>query len=327
MVAPPPETDVDPDDADVEDSPWDAAPERRSCEVPQAMRGQRLDKVLVTMAPEFSRSHLQGLIEQGHVQVDGWRATTASRKVLSGQFIEVELVPTAQSRAFHPERIALSIVYEDADLLVIDKAAGMVVHPAAGNWSGTALNALLAHHPGAARLPRAGIVHRLDKDTSGLMVVGKTLAAVTALSRAIAAREVHREYLAIVHGQVPAAAFSIEQPIARDPRSRIRMAVLAGGKPARTDVQRVAQAAGCCALRCTLHTGRTHQIRVHLAAQGNPLVGDSLYGGRAMLGLQRQALHAARLSFAHPGNSKALEFTAEPPDDFIRAWKAVAEPE
>ena len=246
--------------------------------------------------------------------------------MLAGQLIAVELVPTAESRAFRPETLALDVVFEDEHLMVINKVAGMVVHPAAGNWSGTVLNALLGRHRGAASLPRAGIVHRLDKGTSGLMVVGKTLAAVTALTRAIAAREVHRQYLAIVHGEVHPASFSIDAPIGRDPQSRVRMAILASGKPARTDIQAVACANGFSALRCTLHTGRTHQIRVHLAARGHPLVADAVYGGRPALSMTRQALHATRLAFVHPVSGQNLTFDALPPADLACAWGHVVAP-
>ena len=305
-------------------APWDEAPESRVREVPPALHGQRLDKAVVAMAEEFSRSHLQTLIAQGHVRVDGVVHRTASRKVLAGQRVELQLVPTAESRAFRPEPLPIAVVFEDTELMVVDKAAGMVVHPAAGNWSGTLLNGLLAHHRGAAALPRAGIVHRLDKDTSGLMVVGKTLVAVTALVRAIAAREVHREYRAIVHGAVAPTRFSIDAPIGRDPQARIRMAVLGSGKPARTDVECLAQAGGYSALRCTLHSGRTHQIRVHLAARGQPLVGDALYGGKPALGMARQALHATRLAFAHPVTAQALAFESAFPPDFAAAWQVVA---
>ena len=311
------------DDAETE-APWSAQPERREASVPAELHGQRLDKAVVAMANEFSRNHLQGLIEAGHVTVDGVPAGSASRKVLAGQVIAVELVPTAESRAFRPEALAIAIVFEDEHLLVVDKAAGMVVHPAAGNWSGTLLNALLAHQRGAAGLPRAGIVHRLDKDTSGLMVVGKTLPAVTALSRAIAAREVHREYLAISQGEVYPVQFSIEAPIGRDPQARVRMAIVASGKSARTDVQAVARADGFSALRCTLHTGRTHQIRVHLASRGHPLVADAVYGGRFALGMTRQALHATRLAFLHPVSGETASFDSAPPADFASAWRNVA---
>ena len=316
---------VDPaqDEFDSPDAPWNAEPEVRETMVVSALHAQRLDKAVVALADEFSRTHLQGLIEQGHVRLDGVVATSPSRKVAAGQLLRVELVPTAQSRAFRPEALPIDIVHEDEHLMVVNKVAGMVVHPAAGNWSGTLLNALLAHHAGAASLARAGIVHRLDKDTSGLMVVGKTLRAVTALSRAIAAREVSRQYLAIVHGEVQPAAFRVEAPIGRDPQSRIRMAVVGSGKPARTDVLALARQGGFSALQCTLHTGRTHQIRVHLSARGHPLIADAVYGGKPVLDMTRQALHATRLGFIHPVTGQELVFHADPPADFATAWRVV----
>jgi 23S rRNA pseudouridine1911/1915/1917 synthase len=323
MVQPPSQIEqtllAEPDDDD--------APERRAAVVTREFHGQRLDKALVAMADEFSRSHLQGLIEQGHVSVDGVVANSASRKVLAGQQIVVDLVPTPESRAFRAEALPLNIVFEDEHMMVIDKPAGLVVHPAAGNWSGTLLNGVLAHHTTAATLPRAGIVHRLDKDTSGLMVVGKTLPAVTALMRAIAAREVHREYLALVHGHLGQEAFRVDAPLARDPQSRVRMAVVASGKPAQTDVTRLAVTETAdgpvSAVRCKLHTGRTHQIRVHLASRGYPLIGDVMYGGHHALGMQRQALHAVRLGLSHPQTSEALWFDAGPPADLAQAWQQV----
>jgi 23S rRNA pseudouridine1911/1915/1917 synthase len=306
------------------EQPWDSEPERRRSLVPESLHGQRLDKALVSMAGEFSRSHLQSLIERGHVWLDGVPATTASRKVRAGQPLEVELMPTAESQAFRPEAMALEVVHEDAHLLVLNKPAGLVVHPAAGHWSGTLLNGLLARHVGAARLPRAGIVHRLDKDTSGLMVVAKTLPAMTGLVRAIAARQVHRQYLAIVHGELASADVAIDAPIGRDPQLRVRMAVVSSGKTARTDVHRIACARGFSLLRCTLHTGRTHQIRVHLSSRGHPLVGDAVYAGAPALGMRRQALHAERLEFAHPVTGQALSFESPPPPDFAQARAQLA---
>ena len=296
------------------------AVEVREAPVSAAQHGQRLDRTLVDLAPEFSRSHLQGLIQRGHVCVDGTVADTASRRVRAGQALRIELVPTDESLAFRPQPMALQVVFEDEHLLVIDKPAGLVVHPAAGNWSGTLLNGLLAHHAAAASLPRAGIVHRLDKDTSGLMLVGKSLPAVTALVRAIAARTVHRRYLALAHGVPADEHLVIEAPIGRDPLVRVRMAVVAGGRAARTDVTRLATRDGISALSCTLHTGRTHQIRVHLASRGHPLLADAVYGGRPALDLQRQALHATELRLAHPISGQALAFECPPPPDLAAAW-------
>ncbi|MDO9234524.1 MAG: RluA family pseudouridine synthase [Aquabacterium sp.] len=315
--------------------------ERRELLVPGSAHGQRLDVFLVTGASEFSRNHLKHLIEEGCVEVDGVLANSASRKVTQGQRVVVVLKPTAQSLAFVPEAMDFPIVFEDEHLMVVNKPAGLVVHPAAGNWTGTLMNGLLAHHAGAVNLPRAGIVHRLDKDTSGLMVVGKTLVAVTSLSRAIAAREVSRQYLALVLGLVP-EEFRVESSIGRDPATRVRMAVVPSGKSARTDVRRVLvgewapepgvgvkadqylPARPYSGVLCTLHTGRTHQIRVHLSSRRHPLVADALYGGPPALGMLRQALHATRLSFEHPITGEMLKFEAPLPPDMALAWQTLS---
>jgi 23S rRNA pseudouridine1911/1915/1917 synthase len=302
--------------------------ERRQMAVPAELHGSRLDKILVTVASEFSRNHLQGLIAQGHVRVDGVLQSSASRKLMAGQTVAIELAPTQESQAFKPQAMPLVIVFEDEHVLVVNKPAGLVVHPAPGNWSGTLLNGLLAHHAAAATLPRAGIVHRLDKDTSGLMVVGKTLAAVTALTRQIASRDVRRVYLALCHGQVERASQRIEAPVGRDPRSRVRMAVVASGRAALTDVERLAVWQGAdgrwiSAVRCKLGTGRTHQIRVHMASIGHPLLADATYGGTEVLGLTRQALHATQLGFKHPISAQPMVFNAELASDLTLAWQQV----
>lgn len=298
--------------------------ETRLCEVPAAMHGWRVDRALAQLMTEFSRSYLQQLMADGAVQLAGVAARKPSARVAAGQQLQVELRPTLQAQAFVAQPMALNVVFEDAHLLVIHKPAGLVVHPAAGNWSGTLLNGLLAHHAGAASLPRAGIVHRLDKDTSGLMLVGKSRQAVEALVRAIAARDVKRQYLALAHGAWKGQGeVLVDQPIGRDTHNRLRMAVLrgdaTGGKVAQTTVQPLDSNTLGCLVACKLHTGRTHQIRVHMGWLGHPLVGDTLYGGRVLWGMERQALHAARLRLLHPVDGRELDFCSEPPADFLAA--------
>jgi 23S rRNA pseudouridine1911/1915/1917 synthase len=295
--------------------------------VPAAAHGERLDRALAQLVPEFSRSYLQQLLEAGAVRLRGAVATKAAQRVKAGEAGEIELRPTPQSQAFVPEAIPLAVMHEDEHLLVIDKPAGLVVHPAPGNWRGTLLNALLARDAGARMLPRAGIVHRLDKDTSGLMVVARTRTAMDRLVAQIAAREVSRQYLALAHRpwQGPAQR-RVEAAIGRDPRNRLRMAVVDlarhSGKPAATVFRLLQQAEQGCALLCTLETGRTHQIRVHAAHVGHPLVADALYGGAPAVGLDRQALHAWRLAFAHPVTGASLAFHAPLPADLRGAWAA-----
>ena len=287
-----------------------------------ALHGVRLDKALVDLVPEFSRSYLQQLLEQGAVQLNQKVANKASVKVKLGDVISIEMRPTAQSQSFKPEAMDLDVVYEDAHLLVVNKPAGLVVHPAPGNWQGTLLNGLLAHHAGAATVPRAGIVHRLDKDTSGLMVVAKDRQTMDALVALIARRDVSRRYLALAHKawQGPQLQ-SVDAPIGRDPRNRLRMAVVDlaqhPGKEARTDITCWDSTDTHCLVHCKLHTGRTHQIRVHMLSLGHPLVADALYGGAQAGGMQRQALHAFRLSFVHPVTGESLELAAQPPADFL----------
>lgn len=307
------------DDAELES-------ERRALSVEVVHHGDRLDRVLALLLPAFSRAYLQQRVTEGSVLLNGRPAAKPAAKVRAGDAIEIELRPTALAQAFMPEPMALDVVFEDADLLVVNKPAGLVVHPAAGHWSGTLLNGLLAHHADAARLPRAGIVHRLDKDTSGLMLVGKSQRAVDALGRMIAAREVQRLYVALAQGPWRhGAGLLVDQPMARDSRNRLRMAVVRGdgaGKVAQTRFLVLDQSSSHVLLACKLHTGRTHQIRVHAAWLGQPLLADVLYGGRADLGLTRQALHAHRLALAHPVTGDALAFNCPPPADLQAAIAA-----
>jgi 23S rRNA pseudouridine1911/1915/1917 synthase len=342
--------------------------------------GQRLDRVLTELLPDSSRSFLQQLIDSGDVLLGEKAATKASIKLKAGEQLVVRQRPLPQETAFVPDaQVArsLAVVHEDAHLMVINKQPGLVVHPAAGNWSGTLLNGLLAHHECHTLLPRAGIVHRLDKDTSGLMVVARTREAMDALIRMIAAREVKRQYVALAHypwrGDSPR---HVDAPIGRDPRNRQRMAVVDlaqyPGKEAMTDFEllshslshwpassssdslskteqtnedisrgvgtfpsktaqkalsRYAQedvaADAYCLLRCHLHTGRTHQIRVHASHIHHPLIADSLYGGRPAGGITRQALHAERLAFAHPISGQELAFEAGLAPDLLAGCAAL----
>ena len=308
----------------------DTDTEERRLEIPPSLHRQRLDRALVQLMPEFSRNHLKHLIEDGFVRNDA--STQPIGKVAylvkAAEIITVRLQPTEMSQAYVAQAMPIHVVYEDAHLRIIDKPAGQVVHPAPGNWSGTLLNGLLALDPGAAQVPRAGIVHRLDKDTSGLMVVARTRACMDALVAMIAARDVHREYLAL--SQRPWRGDmrrEVELPIGRDPRQRLRMAVVdlerQPGKHAHTSLHCLDSNDQGCLVHCTLHTGRTHQIRVHMAAIGLPLLADGLYGGAGYLPLERQALHAFRLGFTHPFSQEVLQFSSPLSADIQQALDAM----
>ncbi len=286
----------------------------RHLTIPTELAGLRLDQALARLLPEESRTRLARLIEQGHVTVDG-RAAAARLKLRSGESVDVALAPRAEASAHAPEAIALAIVHEDDDVLVVDKPAGLVVHPGSGNWQGTLLNALLHHAPAAAHLARAGIVHRLDKDTSGLLVVARNEAAQQSLARQLKDRAVKRTYLALVRGKVKRAG-TVDAPIGRHPVQRTRMAVVAGGKPAVTHYRVREAFSAHTLLECDLETGRTHQIRVHLASIGHPIEGDPAYAPRGPQRLARQALHAWKLAFRHPRSGAPMAFESPLPADF-----------
>jgi 23S rRNA pseudouridine1911/1915/1917 synthase len=294
---------------------YSAVVERR---VPAELAGLRLDQALARMFPEHSRSRMQAWLRGGRVTVDSGRVE-AKRKVWGGERVRVDPEAHPRETSSRPEAIGLGIVYEDDAILVIDKPAGLVVHPGSGNWRGTLLNAILHHAPQNAALPRAGIVHRLDKDTSGLLVVAKTLAAQTDLVRQLHARTVRREYVALVHGRLVAGG-TVDAPIGRHPVARTRMAVAARGRPSRTRYAVLRRFADATLVECRLETGRTHQIRVHMHSIGHPLVGDPVYGRRGagsppLAAFPRQALHAVRLALTHPVTRSEMRWESPLPPD------------
>lgn len=282
----------------------------------------RLDKVLARLMPEHSRSRIQAWIEQGHVQVNQQPARIRQR-VNPGDSITVQPQASEMEQAFQAENININVIDQSPEWIVVNKPAGMVTHPGAGNWTGTLLNALLYHFPELANIPRAGIVHRLDKDTSGIMVVARTETSQTNLVRQLQARTMRREYQALVHGHIEGQG-QINKAIGRDPHVPVRMTVEnpIAEKQALTHYEVVrngvygTEAIRVSHVKCQLHTGRTHQIRVHLASIGHPILGDSLYGGKVFPGCQRQMLHATHLSFTNLAN-KEIKFEATPPSDFL----------
>jgi 23S rRNA pseudouridine1911/1915/1917 synthase len=303
-------------------SPGPAEPRR----VIAIAAASRLDRFLAEHAPELSRSAAGRLIKEGAVSVNG-RPARASSRVSAGDVVEYATPPPAAAGPLTAEPIPLEVVYADADLVVINKPAGMVVHPAPGHHGGTLVHALLglggtwSATGGAAR---PGIVHRLDKGTSGLIVAARNDGSHRALSAQLADRTLSRAYLAIVKGTVRTQAGRLEGPIGRHPRERKRMAVVSGGRPARTGYEVVGRRRGHTLLRCDLETGRTHQIRVHLAALGHPVAGDSDYGGRVAGGPRRPMLHAWRLRLRHPSTGAEMSFEAAPPADFQSFWDSLA---
>jgi 23S rRNA pseudouridine1911/1915/1917 synthase len=306
-----------------------------SLSIPMNLGGERLDIALQQLLPQHSRSRLQTWIKAGLVTLNN-APTTAKTKVWGGEQVSVIAQANPQEQAFLPENIPLDIIYEDDTILVINKPAGLVVHPAAGNWSGTLLNALLHHLPQLSDVPRAGIVHRLDKDTSGLLVVAKTLEAQTSLVRQLQARTVKREYRAIVWG-IMWRHGTVNQPIGRHSHARTKMAISRTGKPAVTHYEVLERFGTNTYVRCNLETGRTHQIRVHMQHLKAPIVGDNVYGigniiphkqmtqtlRDAITGFNRQALHAIKLGLIHPKTNEFMEWQIELADDMRALLEAM----
>ena len=307
----------------------------RHATVPAAAAGRRLDAVLAELFPEYSRSRLSAWIKSGHVTVDGAPARPRDA-VHGGEAVALDAFEDVQTRA-EAEDIPLDLLHEDEHVFVLDKPAGLVVHPGAGNPAGTLVNALLHRDPALDKLPRAGIVHRLDKDTSGVMVVARTLPAHTALVAQLSARQVHRQYLAVVVGALVSGG-TANAAIDRHLRDRLRMAVREDGKEAVTHYRLRDRFRAHTALECRLETGRTHQIRVHMAHLKQPIVGDPLYGGPlrlpkgasealadALRGFRRQALHAEVLEFAHPVSGESIRCEAPLPDDMRQLLRLLRE--
>jgi 23S rRNA pseudouridine1911/1915/1917 synthase len=310
-------------DEESENAGWDAsfvAP--MSAQVPRALGGLRLDQALARLFPQYSRNRLQAWLAAGHIRVDGARAQ-ARDAVRGGERVELA-PPPAPEAAPLAQKMPLAIVFEDDDLIVLDKPAGLVVHPGAGVPDRTLMNGLLAHCPALAGVPRAGIVHRLDKDTSGLLVVAKNVEAQASLVRQLESRSMRRVYLAIVQGDPPTSGM-IDAPVGRDTRARTRMAVTRRGKDAVTRYRVLERYGRAALVECRLESGRTHQIRVHFQHIRHPIIGDSVYrrGTRHGLAFGRQALHAAELSLVHPRSGQSMTWRAPPPADFKRLLQSL----
>jgi 23S rRNA pseudouridine1911/1915/1917 synthase len=311
------------------------APVQLEAEVPLGLAGARVDQALAQLFPDYSRSRLSAWLKAGRVLVDG-EPLRPRDPVRGGERVTLQLIEDTQVRAV-AEPIALELLYEDAALLVVNKPPGLVSHPGAGNPAGTLQNALLHYDPKLARVPRAGLVHRLDKETSGALVVARTLAAHTRLVALLAERDIHRQYEAVVYGTMVAGG-TVDAPIARHPRERLKMAVVEGGRPAITHYRVRERFRAHTLLQVNLETGRTHQIRVHMAHVRRPLVGDALYGGglkmprgatpvlvEALRAFRRQALHAEKLEFEHPSGRKTVSVVAPRPADLERLIVALRE--
>jgi 23S rRNA pseudouridine1911/1915/1917 synthase len=309
--------------------------EKQKLTIPEELAGLRLDQALARMFPDYSRSRLKEWLLAGAITVEGGPKRPRDA-VSGGETIEFEPVSESEVRA-EPEPITLDVVYEDEDLLVVNKPAGLVVHPGAGNPGGTLMNGLLHHAPQLEQVPRAGIIHRIDKDTTGLLLIAKTLPAHTALVRQLAEREIARNYLAVCNGVLTGGG-TINQPIGRHPVDRKRMSVQQDGKPAVTHYTVLERFRAFTYVSVTLETGRTHQIRVHFAWRRHALVGDPVYGGRLALPkgasepviemlrrFKRQALHATRLAFEHPSSRETIELEVPPPADFQALLKVLRE--
>lgn len=299
--------------------------------IPADCAGLRLDQALAKLLPQWSRSRLQTWITENRILLDG-QSTAIKQKVWGNEHVRITPQNIAAESTYTAEAIDLNIIDEDDALIIINKPAGLVTHPGNGNWQGTLLNALLHHAPQLEHVPRAGIVHRLDKNTSGLLVVAKTIEAQTSLVRQLQQHTVKRDYVALVLGEITQPG-SVDAPVGRHPIHRTRMAVTTTGKPARTHYRVMENFIGCTLLQCSLETGRTHQIRVHLSAIGYPLAGDPVYGGKPakmepamaqlLMNFPRQALHARKLALTHPQTGQIMQWEVAVPDDIDHLVQAL----